>query len=1114
MKKTYTVAGIGVCLGKAAGCKALAESILTGTPISGKAQSNALNQTVKEALRFTSINYIPVLTNAALEHYQLTQMNLGGQQTCGSLAEMLEKAGDTALLLSKQENGWMAIALTQEETGLAHVEITSIPKENTAIAEDFLSFLTTTIELRYALHLGPETAMYRFWDSMEPRSKEITCGGCKLLFTEPKQLASVVYEANQYLLPVVFTTVEEAKQKLADLKEAAQTGMYVAMQGQLATLAQRNENTNTIVLLAENAEILASEIDELLKQADQLQKEGFTWHSKNGSAYIRRSCADPKVVFMNPPGGMFHAKVFYQFFFKFYSTLTEASRFETDSLLLGAEEYFLSKALFDMVVNYTVTTLLEHLGIRADIMSGASMGELSMEFPHIKDASGKTCDIQDIIATVADPIRPTMQGDKELLETYLGRPISCFTKYYLKCDLNQVRETVKKYDSVFICIAGSVEDVMVAGERTACLKLIEELACVATEMTDSIYIHTPIMEAYRGELQRNIRNAGLYLDVEHLPFKLFSTFYRDYMTSDPEMLASNTTNLIVKEVDYAAAVDALYQNGARVFIDLSTMQLCGTWAQATLRNRKDANVVSIYSGKDAASDLCDLAVAMLAGNVRFDHETLLSRLKFRTDTETKPRAMKQNNIHATVQPSPTPVSATATQPNGALHQLLQRQLLNNQNAFKRFMEAQNKLYTQMLDGMASASAAPAQPAGSAAFPYASKEYLYNREQVITMTDTSMAAVLGKQYEPVDQYPIRARMPLPPFLFVSRILSIDAEFGVLNPGSIVAEYDFDTDCVFRNSDSTISVLVAAEASHIGIYLMGYMGLDVMSNGTLSFRALDCAQTYLSDRLFRVGDTMKTVFTIDRFAQNGATTIMFYHYETYNNGVLVSKSEASGGFFTKAELQSNKGVVVPKRRFQTQLEPKPLLRYTNEAVRTFNQTQVEAFYQGDYNACFGHPIPNHLVEQYYLPFDMRMIDTITDIDDGGGKYGRGFISGEKQITPDLWPFQVHFKNDPVFPGIIMIDGANQIAMFLLAHMGALGRFENAIVSMVLNGRVKTQFRGQVRKGYSNLRYEIHVKDSYETDTGIYLSMDVAIFNEDIQVIQMENFDIKVTEVEALA
>jgi hypothetical protein len=35
MRKSYTVSGIGVCLGKQPGYEALIESIITGTPLAG-----------------------------------------------------------------------------------------------------------------------------------------------------------------------------------------------------------------------------------------------------------------------------------------------------------------------------------------------------------------------------------------------------------------------------------------------------------------------------------------------------------------------------------------------------------------------------------------------------------------------------------------------------------------------------------------------------------------------------------------------------------------------------------------------------------------------------------------------------------------------------------------------------------------------------------------------------------------------------------------------------------------------------------------------------------------------------------------------------------------------
>ena len=457
-----------------------------------------------------------------------------------------------------------------------------------------------------------------------------------------------------------------------------------------------------------------------------------------------------------------------------------------------------------------------------------------------------------------------------------------------------------------------------------------------------------------------------------------------------------------------------------------------------------------------------------------------------------------------IQPSVKPVNTVMS--GGEFAQVLQRQILNNEKAFRMFMDAQNKLYEQMLG--APAPAAPAAAAVPVKFPHASKKYLFDRQQILTMTETSMAAVLGDKYKEVDQYPVRARIPLPPFMFASRIISIDAEFGVFRHASIVSEYDLDEDCVFRVGDTYICPLVASEASHIAIFLIAYMGLDAISKGTLAYRAIDSHMTAHSERPFRVGDTLRTVLKINEFVKNGSTTLLFFTFESYNGDELISVTEATGGFFTRADLESNKGIIRPKIQMRKNMEPKEFLHFTDTTKTTYEKPELDAFFRGDYKACFGvAPKPTHK-ELYYLPHDMQMIDRVTNIDYNGGIYGRGVICGEKQITPDMWPFKAHFKNDPVFPAIITSDGVTQLGMFLFAHAGILDQFDNAYFTMIKGNCCDSKFRGQVRHGYSKLRYEVNVREVVQTEDHIRVYFDAAIFNDDVQIMQIDSYTLKIS------
>lgn len=69
-------------------------------------------------------------------------------------------------------------------------------------------------------------------------------------------------------------------------------------------------------------------------------------------------------------------------------------------------------------------------------------------------------------------------------------------------------------------------------------------------------------------------------------------------------------------------------------------------------------------------------------------------------------------------------------------------------------------------------------------------------------------------------------------------------------------------------------------------------------------------------------------------------------------------------------------------------------------------------------------------------MLMLDRITNVSLEGGANGKGVIEAEFDINPDLWFFQCHFKNDPVMPGCLGLDGLWQLLGFYLGWTGAKG------------------------------------------------------------------------------
>jgi 3-hydroxyacyl-[acyl-carrier protein] dehydratase/trans-2-decenoyl-[acyl-carrier protein] isomerase len=100
------------------------------------------------------------------------------------------------------------------------------------------------------------------------------------------------------------------------------------------------------------------------------------------------------------------------------------------------------------------------------------------------------------------------------------------------------------------------------------------------------------------------------------------------------------------------------------------------------------------------------------------------------------------------------------------------------------------------------------------------------------------------------------------------------------------------------------------------------------------------------------------------------------------------------------------------------------------------------------------------------NMLMIDRIVDINGDGGTHGKGSITAELDINPDLWFFDCHFVDDPVMPGCLGLDALWQLCGFFLSWSGCKGK-GRALGS----GQVK--FTGQILPTAKKVSYTLNMK-----------------------------------------
>ncbi len=100
------------------------------------------------------------------------------------------------------------------------------------------------------------------------------------------------------------------------------------------------------------------------------------------------------------------------------------------------------------------------------------------------------------------------------------------------------------------------------------------------------------------------------------------------------------------------------------------------------------------------------------------------------------------------------------------------------------------------------------------------------------------------------------------------------------------------------------------------------------------------------------------------------------------------------------------------------------------------------------------------------NMLMLDCITKISGSGGKYGHGEVEAEFEVQPDAWFFACHFKDDPIMPGSLALDGLCQLLGFYLGWQGFKGKGRALGI-----GEVK--YKGEIVPTSGKITYHLDIR-----------------------------------------
>ena len=299
---------------------------------------------------------------------------------------------------------------------------------------------------------------------------------------------------------------------------------------------------------------------------------------------------------------------------------------------------------------------------------------------------------------------------------------------------------------------------------------------------------------------------------------------------------------------------------------------------------------------------------------------------------------------------------------------------------------------------------------------------------------------GGMYEIFDGPRRVARLPGPPYHFMSRLCEINGPRGGMREGMVIeAEYDIPRDAwYFRENAANVMpfcVLLESALQPCG-WLASYAGCTLTSDQDLQFRNLDGTATVFREIRPDAG-TLRTRTKLKSISQAAGTILVSFDVEIVAGDQRVANVDTTFGFFTSAALANQVGL------------PSPQEAQSGPDAAGMVQIDLKAQPSKYFHGTLRLPEPMLL-----------MIDRVTGYWPEGGKEGLGRVRAEQNVDPSAWYFKAHFFQDPVQPGTLGIEGMLQLLQFMMLHQ-ELGRdipnphFAPIALEQVLNWK----YRGQV-------------------------------------------------------
>ena len=697
-----------------------------------------------------------------------------------------------------------------------------------------------------------------------------------------------------------------------------------------------------------------------------------------------------------------------------------------------------------------------------------------------------------------------------------------------------VRSGIDQVPLTRLLIVNTFDECVLGGDKAALEKLVKLLGCSAVVLDGVVTVHCdavdPVREAYR---QLHLHPVD---PPENIRFYSCARGKAYALTS--ESVADSILEQAQRGFDFTQTIEQAYADGLRIFIEMGPRSSCTRMIQQILHDRPHAAVAATRGDGNEYESLLRMLAILISARVPVNLKPLYEKsfyppemnqefektwaklsglndgrissqiqipvgyevdfTKLNSTIAPQPRPQKISGVNSSKKPRaktkfgpsqyalesiPESLSQTSQELMQAIQANAQASAAVHQQ-YLEFSRQMNQAYADAVSLQAQLISEQETPDNQnmsvgttgARRPSPEADVAFSRDDCMEFAVGSVAKVFGPDFEIVDSYPARVRLPDEPLMLVDRVLAINGKKRSLGTGSIVTEHDVRADAWYLDGDRA-PVCISVEAGQADLFLSSYLGIDHVVKGKRTYRLLDATVTFFRG-LPQPGETIRYEIEIEKFMRQGETHLFFFNFKgSIDNDLLIQMKNGCAGFFTEEEVRNSGGIIgkdlkLPDSNGLAQADwqhPAPVCR------QVFLDQELDALRSGDLRTAFGDPFTDKTVSPaLWLPGGrMHLIDRILLFDPYGGGYGLGLMRAEADIHADDWYLTCHFVDDMVMPGTLMYECCAHTLRVFLQRIGWISTNPDACYEPLVGTESVLKCRGPVTPRTKHVVYEIEIK-----------------------------------------